>query len=197
MKIGVLALQGDFAEHKAMLERLSVKVQEVRRKEDVTDLDGLIIPGGESTVIGMLMEKYELHKAIREAHKKGLTIYGTCAGAILLAGSVDSKYTLDLIDVSMKRNGYGRQIDSFAATVTLELSGKKQELQGFFIRAPVIEKAGKKTKVLGTFHGNPIMVEQERILITTFHPELTDNNIVHTYFLEMIKRRDAKPTLIQ
>lgn len=186
MKIGVLALQGSFKEHINTLIKCNVDTVEVRLPKDLEDVNGLIIPGGESTTILKLMKKFGLDKAIIKKYSEGMVIYGTCAGAILLAKNiVDSKQaSLGLIDISIRRNAYGRQIDSFEAELDIENIGK---VRGVFIRAPIIESTTNGAKVLATFNHKAVFVEQNNILVSTFHPELTSDTKIHKYFLSKIK----------
>lgn len=190
MKIGVLALQGSVIEHVKMLKRCGVEPILVKLPHDLNEINGLIIPGGESTTIGKLMKRYELDKEIKRRYKEGMPIYGTCAGAILLAKSIiDSKQPkLRLMDISVKRNDYGRQVDSFEAE--LDIFGKP--FRGIFIRAPVIDAVHDGCKILGKFRDKPVMVEQGNLLVSTFHPELTNDLRLHKYFVEMVdKSRDV------
>ncbi len=186
MKIGVLSLQGDFKEHIIMLKKCSVDSVEVRLPEDLRNIDGLIIPGGESTAIGNLMQENSLDKEIIKKHKSGMAIYGTCAGAILLAKDItgSSQPSLRLLDISIKRNDYGRQLDSFESELSIEKIGK---FNGIFIRAPVIEKIDKGVKVLSSLGKHPVLIRQGNILASTFHPELTEDRRVHEYFINMVK----------
>ncbi|MCR4335488.1 MAG: pyridoxal 5'-phosphate synthase glutaminase subunit PdxT [archaeon] len=181
--IGVLALQGDFAEHIKILESMKVNAIEVRNNSDLQKCSALIIPGGESTTIGKLLKISGLDREIKKRAKKAMPIYGTCAGAIVLAKKVLNEkefFPLELIDVEIKRNAYGRQLDSFEAEVEIKGIGK---LNGVFIRAPVISKIGKKIEVLAKFEGKPVLVKQGNILIGTFHPETEKNSELHNYFL--------------
>jgi len=184
MKIGILALQGDVIEHIRILHKLNVEPEIVKTPEHLKDIDALIIPGGESTVIGMLAKKYKLDKAIKEKYKQGMPIYGTCAGAILLAKKIiDSKQPkLGLADISIKRNSYGRQINSFEADINIKDIGN---FKGIFIRAPVIKSFYNGIEVLAEHKNSPVMVKQNNLLITTFHPELANDVRVHQYFLNM------------
>ncbi len=189
MKIGVLALQGSVKEHLAMLKECRVEPVSVKLPRDLKEINGLIIPGGESTTLGKLMRRYGLDKEIKRRYKEGMPIYGTCAGAILLAKNiVDSKQPkLGLMDISVKRNDYGRQVDSFEAEVDIF----DEPFRGIFIRAPVISALHDGCKILGKFEDKPIMVEQKNLLVSTFHPELTDDLRIHKYFIEMVdKSRD-------
>ena len=186
LKIGVLSLQGDFNEHIEMPKKCNINAVEVRMPEDLKNIDGLIIPGGESTAIGNLMQRYGLDKAIVKKHKEGLAIYGTCAGAILLSKNIigSNQPRLNLLDISVKRNNYGRQIESFEAELNLEKIGK---FKGVFIRAPVIEKLNDEVKVLSKLSNDPVLIQQKNILASTFHPELTNDKRVHEYFVRMVK----------
>src|SRR5579883_1858848 len=170
--VGVLALQGDFERHRKALERAGARAVEVRTKEELAACDGLIIPGGESTTMLKLLDLEGLTDAVREYGSKK-PIYGTCAGAILLAHEVTnpSQTSLDLMDIAVERNAYGRQIDSRIAKVPVNEGG---EFEAVFIRAPIIRKVGEGVKVLASYQGDPVWVEEGRHMVTTFHPELTD-----------------------
>ena len=186
MKIGVLALQGDFLEHIQILESLKQKAKEVRTKEDLKECKALIIPGGESTTIGKLLKETGLDSEIKKQVKKGMSIYGTCAGAIVVAKKVigEKEFTpLSLIDIEIKRNAYGRQIDSFETELSFNGHGK---MNGVFIRAPKIVKKGKQVEVLGSLDGKPVLVKQGNVLVGTFHPETEHESKLHKMFLEMI-----------
>ena len=184
--IGVLAVQGNFREHAAMLQRLGAGVVEVRKPEELEGLDGLVIPGGESTAIGRLIRLYGLEDAI--ARFTG-PVLGTCAGMILLAreavDGVPDQPLLGEVDIAVRRNGYGRQVHSFEAE--LELEGEGEPLRGVFIRAPRVEEAGPAVEVLAELDGDPVLLRQGRILVAAFHPELTDDTRVHERFLEMVR----------
>lgn len=186
MKIGILALQGDVREHKGVLTKLGVEAVGIKLPQDLEGISALIIPGGESTVIGMLMQRYKVDSAIKEKYKEGMPIYGTCAGAITLAKDIigSKQPRLGLMDISIKRNDYGRQIDSFEADLNIKGIGN---FKGIFIRAPVIKSLYNGVEILAEYKNNPVMVKQGNILITTFHPELTDDLRVHKYFLDMAK----------
>ncbi len=182
--VGILALQGDFEAHRKAIERAGAKAIEVRSKDQLAQCDGLIVPGGESTTMLKLLDYEGLTDAVREfgAHKP---IYGTCAGAILLARHVTrpEQRSLDLMDIDVERNAYGRQIDSRIAKV--ETSGGP-EMEAVFIRAPIIRRVGNGGKVLASYHGDPVWVEQGRHMVTTFHPELTEDARVHRRFVEKL-----------
>ena len=187
MNIGVLALQGDFEEHIKTLQKLGVKAKEVRLPTDLKELHGLIIPGGESTVISNLMQKYSFGKAIKKAHQKGMAVFGTCAGAIIVSKKIlrDKKVKpLGLIDIEVERNAYGRQVDSFEA----ELKLGEKNFTAAFIRAPIIKKTGKGVNVLCVHENKPVLVQQGNVLAGTFHTELFGETIVHEVFLGMIKK---------
>ena len=184
MKIGVLALQGDFREHIRILRKLDADAVEVRMPKDLNGIDGLIIPGGESTSIGILMKRAGMDREIKNKHNDGMPIYGTCAGAILLAKEIigNRQLTLGLIDISVKRNDYGRQIDSFEADLSIKDVG---DFKGIFIRAPRIARFNNHCQILSELNLEPIMLRENNVLITTFHPELTGDARVHKYFLDM------------
>lgn len=187
MKIGVLAIQGDYEAHGRMLERLGVEPVYVRMPADLEGVRGLILPGGESTTHMKVMTEEGLLDAIRQFAKNGGAFFGTCAGAILLAHKVlnPEQASLDLLDISVLRNGYGRQLasDVEAGKSTL----KDEPIEMVFIRAPVIESVGNGVKVLAEFEGHPVLVEQGKVLAATFHPELTDDTTIHAHFLQMAK----------
>ena len=177
LRIGVLALQGAFREHAAALRKLGADVVEVRLPEELGGLDGLVIPGGESTTIMRLAELYGLDEAIR-AYRGA--ILGTCAGMIVL----DRRH-LDVADLEVDRNAFGRQVKSFEADVSL--AGDEIPLRGVFIRAPRIRDAGAEVDVLGELDGEPVLVRDGRLLLASFHPELTDDLRVHELFVQMVE----------
>jgi len=184
--IGILALQGDFAEHKEILDKLKVKSILVKTKKDLEKVDGLIIPGGESTTIGKLLEKTGLGKQIILKFKKNkLAIFGTCAGAIILSKKIigNKTFSLNLLDAVIERNSYGTQKDSFEEKISTSFG----ELSASFIRAPRFKKLGKKVKVLGKIKNQPVIIQQGKILASACHPEITLDTKLHKYFLEMIK----------
>lgn len=188
-KIGVMALQGAFIEHCRSLERCGSRAVEVRKPQQIEELDGLIIPGGESTTIGKLLELYGFPPVIRERVEAGMPVYGTCAGLILLAKDiVDSDQPrLGMMDIRVLRNGYGRQVDSFEADLEIEVLGE-EPFRGVFIRAPMITKVGPGVEVLGRLDGVPVVVRQGNLLVSSFHPELTGDDRLHRYFVEMVKQ---------
>jgi 5'-phosphate synthase pdxT subunit len=185
-KIGVLALQGDFQAHAKALARAGAEPVEVRSAEDLKRVDGLIIPGGESTTMWKLLEEEKLLEPLREFGSRQ-PIFGTCAGAILLASGVTNppQNSLGLMDIDVERNAYGRQLDSRIAT--LQPEGLTGDLEAVFIRAPIIRRVGGKAKVLASYHGDPVLVEEGRHLVATFHPELTDDTRVHLMFLGKVQ----------
>jgi 5'-phosphate synthase pdxT subunit len=186
MRIGVLAVQGNFREHLAMLGRLGVEGVEIRKPEQLEGLDGLIIPGGESTAIGRLIRLYGLEEAIAAFPAP---VFGTCAGMILLAreavDGVPDQPLLGAVDIAVRRNGYGRQVMSFEADLTL--AWDENSLRGVFIRAPRVVDAGAETETLAELDGDPVLLRQGRYLVASFHPELTDDARVHERFLEIVR----------
>jgi pyridoxal 5'-phosphate synthase pdxT subunit len=176
-KIGILAVQGNVREHAAVLRRLGVDPVEVRKPEELADLDGLVIPGGESTAIARLARLYGLEEAIRGFEG---AVFGTCAGMILL----DRRH-LGLLDLEVERNAYGRQVASFEAD--LELTDDEQPLPGVFIRAPRVVDVGPEVEVLAELDGEPVLLRQGRMIVASFHPELTGDTRVHERFLQLVK----------
>lgn len=190
LKIGVLFVQGAVSEHVEMLKRGGVVAVPVKRPADLEGLDGLIIPGGESTTIGSLMEKYALIEAVTRRHKDGMGIFGTCAGMVLLAREItdgaQNQPRLELMDIKVRRNAFGRQKESFESPVTVK--GIETPVEGVFIRAPVIEEAGSTVEVLAALDEGIVAARQGKLLAVSFHPELTDDLRVHSYFLEMCNK---------
>ncbi|ULH16128.1 pyridoxal 5'-phosphate synthase glutaminase subunit PdxT [Deinococcus sp. KNUC1210] len=194
LNIGVLALQGAFREHRRMLESLGAAVTEVRLPADLDGLNGLVIPGGESTTIGKLMMDYGLREPIRAWYEAGGSVFGTCAGAILLSRTVlgappqfGSQPGLDLMEMTVRRNAFGRQVDSFQAG--LDVSGLETPFPAMFIRAPIIEAVGEGAEVLAQYHGEIVLARQGRLLASSFHPELTRDARIHRLFLEMVEQQ--------
>src|SRR5215510_15055522 len=185
VKIGILAVQGDFQAHAAMLEQLGAQTTEVRTPEDLEGCDGLILPGGESTTQLKFLQEEGLADKIVKFAKRGGAIFGTCAGAILLAKDVQhpQQDSLNLMDMTVVRNAYGRQIASDVVSGPSVL--KKEPLEMVFIRGPVIERAGPGVKVLAEYAGKPALVQRDQLLAATFHPELTEDTTVHEYFLRL------------
>ncbi|MBI1743846.1 pyridoxal 5'-phosphate synthase glutaminase subunit PdxT [Candidatus Acetothermia bacterium] len=187
MKVGVLGLQGDFREHLQTLQSLEVEARDVRTIDQLNETQGLIIPGGESTTISLLMERTGLMDALQKKAREGFPVYGTCAGMILVAKEVTNyrKSYLSLIDISVRRNAYGRQVDSFEADLNIKSVGL---FRAVFIRAPQIERVGAKVEILAEHNSLPVMARQKNILVSSFHPELTGDTRIHEYFINMIKK---------
>ncbi|WP_160677332.1 pyridoxal 5'-phosphate synthase glutaminase subunit PdxT [Clostridium sp. C8-1-8] len=184
MRIGVLALQGGVAEHINHLIKLNCEAVEVRKKEELEGLDGIILPGGESTTIGKLLRKIGIYDTLRHKILEGLPVWGTCAGMILLAKDIDNDNVSHLatMDITVRRNAYGSQIDSFLAEEAIEgISSEKIPL--VFIRAPFITSVGDKVEILAKIEDKVVAARQENMLVTSFHPELTDNLEFHRYFV--------------
>jgi pyridoxal 5'-phosphate synthase pdxT subunit len=177
VRIGVLAVQGNFREHIQMLRRLGVDAVEVRKPEQLEGLDGLVVPGGESTTFMRLMRLYGLDEALRRFQGP---VLGTCAGMIVL-----DRQHLGLIDIEVERNAYGRQVASFEAD--LELEGDERPLRGVFIRAPRVRELGPSVEVLAELGGEPVALREGRFVVATFHPELTEDTRIHEKFLELVK----------
>jgi 5'-phosphate synthase pdxT subunit len=177
MRIGVLAVQGNFREHAAVLRRLGVDAVEVRKPGQLEGLDGLIIPGGESTTFTRLMRLYGLEEAVAAFERP---VFGTCAGMIVL-----DRAHLALVDIDVDRNAYGRQVASFEAD--LELEGEAEPLRGVFIRAPRVRDVGDGVEVLAELDGEPVLVRDGRFLVASFHPELTEDTRVHERFLDLVR----------
>jgi len=191
MKVGVLALQGTFIEHIAILRRLGVEAPAIRLARELDALDGLIIPGGESTTMLRLMESFQLIQPTREMGRVGLPIWGTCAGMILLAKDV-SNYEMEplgLMDIKVRRNAFGSQIDSFEVDLEIPPAGE-EPFHAIFIRAPVIEDIGASVEILSCLpDGTIVAIRQDRLLACAFHPEFTCDLRFHSYFLSMVGQR--------
>ncbi len=186
MRVGVLALQGDFAAHVRVLGRLGAEAAEVRRAADLSGLDGLVVPGGESTTLLNLMRDEPWFDALRGFHRRGGAVLGTGAGAILLARRVTrpEQPSVGLLDAVVERNGFGRQVDSFVTTLDAPVLGGA--LEAVFIRAPRFRTLGPAVEVLARLDGEPVLVREGKVLALTFHPELTSQASVHRHFLDMI-----------
>jgi 5'-phosphate synthase pdxT subunit len=180
LRVGVLAIQGDFAAHCRMLRELGASAVEVRSPEGLEGLDGLVIPGGESTTISMGMREARLEEPVREHHRAGRPILGTCAGMIVC----DDRH-LGLIDATARRNAFGRQLQSFETDLEVEGVGP-DPLRAVFIRAPWIERHGDEVEVLASWDGHPVVVREGSVLATAFHPELTDDARIHALFMAMV-----------
>lgn len=194
-RVGVLALQGDFREHRAVLESLGAETVAIRRPEELSDIDGLVIPGGESTVMDKLSRAFGLAEPLRAAIAAGLPVYGTCAGLIMLAdripGAPEGQQTLGGLDISVRRNAFGSQLDSFETDLHIPELGA-DALHAVFIRAPIVESAGPGVTVLASLDdGRIVAVEQGNLLGTSFHPEVTNDYRFHAYFLSRVRERIA------
>ncbi|MDQ3784034.1 MAG: pyridoxal 5'-phosphate synthase glutaminase subunit PdxT [Actinomycetota bacterium] len=185
MKIGVLGLQGDVAEHATALEAAGATPVVVKRVDELGSVDGLIIPGGESTTIGKLLSRFELLEPLRRRVQAGMPVLGTCAGLILMAtdvvGPSGAPHRLGVLDVSVRRNAYGRQVDSFEAAI--DVAGIDQPVRVAFIRAPAIERTGDGVEVLATWEERPVLVRQDHMLASSFHPEITGETAIHRAFV--------------
>ena len=188
MKIGVLALQGDFREHIASSLEAGHSAAPIRRKSELEDIDALILPGGESTTIALLAKSYDLFQAIREKISQGLPVYGSCAGMILLADRIldgaPGQETFGGINMTVRRNAFGRQVESFEG----EIDFNREKINGVFIRAPWVEEVSSDVEVLSRAAGHPVAVRQGKLFATSFHPELTGDLRIHQYFFEEICR---------
>jgi len=189
LKIGVLALQGAVAEHIRSIERAGAEAIAVKRVEQLGDIDGLIIPGGESTTIGKLMRKYDFMDAIRSFSSQGKPIFGTCAGLIVLAERIqgDEEAHLKLMDITVARNAFGRQRESFETD--LKVVGIDEPVRAVFIRAPLILEVGEGVEVLSTYNDEIVTARQGHLLAASYHPELTDDYRLHAYFIEMVREQ--------
>jgi pyridoxal 5'-phosphate synthase pdxT subunit len=187
LKIGVLALQGAVAEHIRMIEQSGAQGVIVKKVEQLNDIDGIIIPGGESTTIGKLMREYGFIDAIRAFSEQKKPIFGTCAGLIVVAKEIVGQDTahLELMDIKVARNAFGRQRESFETN--LEVNGIDEDVRAVFIRAPLIHEVGPEVEVLATYKDQIVAARQGHLLVTSFHPELTDDYRMHSYFVEMAK----------
>ena len=187
MNIGVLALQGAFREHKQAFERLNVNVTEVRLPSQLESLDGVVIPGGESTTMAKLMQSYGLDEALVAFFAAGGALWGTCAGAIAVAKSIvgfESQPRLGLMDIAVERNAYGRQVASFEAD--LQVEGFASDFHSIFIRAPRIVQVGEGVQVLARYNDDPVLVTHGRLMASVFHPELSGDDRIHALFLERV-----------
>lgn len=185
--IGVLALQGSVEEHLECLSRLGIQAVPVKRKEEIEAVDAMILPGGESTTIGKLLRDFDLMAPLRKRILQGMPVWGTCAGLILLAKNIlGEKPYLDVMDITVRRNAYGRQIDSFKTKAVVPAFGENP-IPFVFIRAPYIEAVGEAAEVLCELDGHIVAARQNNMLATAFHPELTGDESVYRYFLGMVK----------
>ena len=191
MKIGILAVQGAFIEHKNMLNRLGIESFEIRQKQDINrEMDGLILPGGESTTMGKLLHDLDLYEPISNLINSGLPVFGTCAGLLLLAKKIcnDERIYFASMPIIARRNAYGRQLGSFNANAQFDSVG---EIPIVFIRAPYIESVYDNAQALAQVDGKIVAAKYNNQLVTAFHPELTDNTAVHEYFIDMIKNKNS------
>ncbi|HJV46016.1 MAG TPA: pyridoxal 5'-phosphate synthase glutaminase subunit PdxT [Bacillota bacterium] len=188
MKIGVLALQGAVAEHMRLLEKAGAEAVAVKKVSELDEIDGLVIPGGESTTIGKLMKQYGFDQALQQFSDQRKPLFGTCAGMILLAKEIAGQdwCHLGLMDMKVERNAFGRQRESFE--VNLLVKGVADDLRAVFIRAPLILETGSNVDILSIHNEQIVAARQEHILVASFHPELTDDERMHAYFLEMVKQ---------
>lgn len=187
MKIGVLALQGAVAEHIRSLQSAGAEAVAIKRVEELADLDGIVIPGGESTTIGKLMRKYGFVEALRQFHQAGKPMFGTCAGLIVLADRIEGQDDahLKVMDMTVARNAFGRQKESFETE--LPVKGIEEPIMAVFIRAPLIKSVGENVEVLSTHNGEIVTAREGSLLACSFHPELTDDFRLHAYFVDMVK----------
>lgn len=191
MKIGVLALQGAVAEHLRSLQLAGAEAISIKRTEQLEEIDGLVIPGGESTTIGKLMRKYGFIEAIQQFSKQGKPLFGTCAGLIVLAERIagQDQPHLSLMDMTVSRNAFGRQRESFETD--LDVTGINEPIRAVFIRAPLIQEVGERVEVLSTYHDEIVTARQGHLLACSFHPELTDDYRLHQYFADMVQEYKA------
>jgi 5'-phosphate synthase pdxT subunit len=193
VKIGILAIQGDFELHARKILETGNEYLLVKKATQLDEIDGIILPGGESTTITKILGRYALDEILRERIENGLPVFATCAGLIMLAkrleGSEREVTPLGVLDITVRRNAYGRQRESFEAPLKLTLDGNEVEITGVFIRAPKIVEVGKEVQVLGSFEGSPVIVRQGNILAMTFHPELVEGTEIYDYFLKLAKGR--------
>ncbi len=193
MKVGVLALQGAFASHAAMLGEVGATPIEVRRAHELAEVDALVMPGGESTTMSMLLDIAELREPLAGRLADGMPVFGTCAGMILLAVEVldgrSDQRSMGAIDLDVRRNGYGRQVDSFETELAVE--GFDDAFHGVFIRSPVVERIGPDVEVLAEVEGRPVLCRQGNVLVASFHPELAGDVRIHRRFLEAAFASDA------
>jgi pyridoxal 5'-phosphate synthase pdxT subunit len=189
-RIGVLAIQGDFDKHKRMLQTLGQEVTEVRTAEQLLQTDALVIPGGESTTLIKFFDEFRLD-AVLQQYAADHPIMGTCAGLIVLARSVDHprQRSLELIDVDVIRNAYGRQKESFIAEIQVNLNGSASACTGVFIRAPKITRHGRNIRILGRHHDDIVLAASDNILVCTFHPELSNDTRIHAYFINTFLKK--------
>jgi len=191
MKVGVLALQGDVREHIQSLLECGVQAFPVRRSSEIESIDALILPGGESTTIAQLAEVFDVYELIKGRIEQGMPVYGSCAGMILLAKEIlDAKVgqkTFGGLDITVRRNAFGRQVDSFESDIPFA-DGSSDLIRAVFIRAPWVERVGESVQILASVDSHPVAVRTRTALATSFHPELTGDNRIHRYFIEQVAR---------
>ncbi len=193
LKIGVLTLQGGFDKHIESLNDLGVETVKIREASELKGLDGLVIPGGESTTIIRLLKNFGIYEILRDMIKNGLPVFGTCAGMILLSRGIishDNQETLGLMNFKVSRNDYGRQMDSFETELRVKGIGEDL-IQAVFIRAPRITEISSSIEVLSEYNGSPVIVRENNMLAASFHPELTDDRRIHSLFISMIKNKES------
>ncbi len=185
LTIGILALQGGYARHAAMLQDLGCQTKLIKKQEELESIDGLILPGGESTTIGMLAQRFGLLPSIQKKITAGLPVFGTCAGLILLADTIEGSDQAHFggLAISVRRNAYGTQKDSFETDLQIQVDNETWNIRGVFIRAPQVIKTAKGTEILCRYEDLPVLLRQNNILAASFHPELTENNSLHRFFL--------------
>ncbi|MEI7985871.1 MAG: pyridoxal 5'-phosphate synthase glutaminase subunit PdxT [Armatimonadota bacterium] len=188
MRVGVIAIQGDFDKHREALlgtDTTGLEVVEVRTPDELATVDRAILPGGESTTVGLLMERYGLGSALKQAGKAGMPLWGTCMGMIMLAKEIEDRqqYSLGLLDITVRRNAFGAQVHSFEDEVSVQ--GMDEPVMGVFIRAPIVTRVGLATEVLAEYQGKIVAVKQGKIIGTSFHPELTSDVRMHQWFLTL------------
>jgi pyridoxal 5'-phosphate synthase pdxT subunit len=193
LKVGVLGLQGDVREHERALERAGATPVVVRRPDEIASVDGVVLPGGESTTIGKLLDRFELLEPLRARALKGMPLYGTCAGMILMASEIEgpqaAPHRLGVMDIAVRRNAYGRQVDSFEAD--LDVAGLDSPLRAAFIRAPVVERVGPAVEVLAALDDRPVLVRERHLLASSFHPEMTGDERIHELFVDLARHAGA------
>ncbi len=195
MRIGILALQGAFREHENILRNLGCETVQVRKKEHLDGIEGLIIPGGESTTIGKLMDEYQLIARVKEIANQNVPVFGTCAGLILMAKEIvaSDQPRLDLMNIVAQRNAFGRQVDSFETDLEIKSLGEKP-FRAVFIRAPYIKEAKSGVEILARVDEKAVLAQEKNMLAAAFHPELTEDPRIHLLFLEKVRKNSGKTT---
>ena len=197
MRIGILAIQGDMDLHHRKLRMIGISPLLVKTEEELKRVDGLVLPGGESTTISKILERYGLRESLKKHIEEGMPVLATCAGIIILAKKFDKDEpevkSLGLLDVKLQRNAYGRQRESFEGPVRLKINDVEKTITGIFIRAPKIIEVGKSVEELGWYESDPVLVRQGNILAMTFHPELIDeDNSIHEFFVKMVEEKGGR-----